>query len=142
MFKHSLIKHSPVVVLMATAAAFPVAAQAQYAQSAGGSLSASQIPVTGPPAAASVSAARPTDASSDGYQVPSLVVPATSQPASLTDASSGGYRFPSSVVSATTQPGSSFDWGDAGIGAGSMIVLLGAGGLGAATMRRRRTVVG
>jgi MYXO-CTERM domain-containing protein len=47
---------------------------------------------------------------------------------------------PQSTVSApvTQSSSSSFQWGDAGIGAGGAVLLLGASGLGAVAMRRRR----
>src|SRR5437763_8252246 len=114
MFNHTLINRSLAAGLLIAAAAFPVAAQARYATDSGGVPSASPVLTAGPPATASVSPVGPTDASS------------------------GGYTFPASAVSATAQTGSSFHWGDAGIGAGSIVVLLGASGLGAVAMRRRR----
>ena len=61
----------------------------------------------------------------------------------------GGGSVPSTppVVKATapsaSQTGSGFQWADAGIGAASAVVLLGAGAFGAsATRRRGRPVVG
>ena len=48
MHKHTLIKRSLAVGLMAAAAVFPAAAQARYAEDAGGPPSAAQVPVTAP----------------------------------------------------------------------------------------------
>ena len=114
MFNPTLIKRSLAAGLLTAAAALPAAAQARYAADSGGVQSTSPVLTAGLPATASASPVGPTDASS------------------------GGYRFPSSAVSATGQTGSSFHWGDAGIGAGSIVLLLGATGLGAVAMRRRR----
>jgi hypothetical protein len=49
-------------------------------------------------------------------------------------------RFPSSAVSTAPVATSSggFQWGDAGIGAGGAVVLLGTAALGAGVTRRRR----
>ena|SRR5437763_5986599 len=131
MFNHTLINRSLAAGLLIAAAVFPVAAQARYATDSGGVPSASPVLTAGPPATASVSPVGPTDASSGGYTF-------SVAPVGPTDASLGGYTFPASAVSATAQTGSSFHWGDAGIGAGSIVVLLGASGLGAVAMRRRR----
>src|SRR5207302_1185037 len=145
MFNPTLIKRSLAAGLLTAAAALPAAAQARYAADSGGVQSTSPVLTAGLPATASASPVGPTDASSGGYRFPSSAVltaglPATASASQVgpTDASSGGYRFPSSAVSATGQTGSSFHWGDAGIGAGSIVLLLGATGLGAVAMRRRR----
>lgn len=54
----------------------------------------------------------------------------TAGPQPATPASSG--------APVTVQSASTFHWGDAGIGAGGAVVLVGAAGVGAAAMRRRR----
>jgi hypothetical protein len=118
MFNHNLIKRSLVVGLTAAAAAFPTAAQAFHIE---GGPAGVPVPVTGPQ----------PGLNQNGH----LTSPTALGP---TDASSGGYSVPAPVVSTTAQPGTSFNWGDAGIGAGSAIVLLGASGLGMVATRRRR----
>ena len=132
MFNHSLIKRSLVVGLTATAVAFPAAAQAMHPEDSGGVASAAQVPVTGPQRGVNLlqSNVQQWFAKHGHFVAATALGP--------TDASSGGYKLPASVVSTTAQPGTSFHWGDAGIGAGSAIVLLGASGLGAVAMRRRR----
>jgi hypothetical protein len=55
-----------------------------------------------------------------------------------TDASSGGYNFVASAAPATVQSGSGFHWGDAGIGAAGVVVLMGAGAAASVSVRRRR----
>jgi hypothetical protein len=144
MFNHNLIKRSLVVGLTATAVAFPAVAQAEWPADSGGVQSAVQVPVTGPqpdidrqPGIDRLqSNAQQWFAAQGRFVAASPSTPATV--VGPTDASSGGYVLPASVVSTTAEPGSSFHWGDAGIGAGSAIVLLGASGLGMAAMRRRR----
>jgi hypothetical protein len=119
MLNHTLIKRSLTAGLLTMAAAFPAGAQAMAI--GGGETS---VPVTLPAPVATVP--QNVDQLHQGVQHWIAV--------------HGG--FPSSVASTvstdTAQPGSTFHWGDAGIGAGGAIVLLGAGGLGAAAMRRRR----
>lgn len=91
-----------------------------------------------------------------GLMTAAAAFPAVAQARYVED--SGGSPSAAQVQVAGPQPasrvaslataqssGSSFQWGDAGIGAAGAIVLLGAGGLGVATTRRRRvqrTVVG
>ena len=123
MFNHSLIKRSLAVGLIIGAAAVPAVAQA--------------MPFG------------PTDAS-DGYAVPaasspvepSVNVPHVSQTALGPTDASNGYAVPAASSPVTAQPGSSFHWGDAGIGAGGAVVLLGAAALGAGVTRRRRAIAG
>jgi hypothetical protein len=50
---------------------------------------------------------------------------------------------PTSATLTATPPQGGFQWGDAGIGAGAAVVLLGVGALGTgATRRRRQPVIG
>jgi hypothetical protein len=115
MFNHNLIKRSLVVGLTVTAAAFPAAAQAMHVVDSGGLPSAAQVPVTEPGIDRLQSNAQQWFAAHTGVVSPT-----------------------SSSTTVTATSGNGFDWGDAGIGAGSAVALLGASGLGAVAMRRRR----
>jgi hypothetical protein len=79
--------------------------------------------------------------SGHGYSTVHLTTatPASTGPRSEV-VSGGGYgpvSAPATVVRVVV-PSSGFDWGDAGIGAGSILVLIGLGGVLAATNRRGR----
>jgi hypothetical protein len=119
-------------VAVAATAGFPSVAMAMPIESG-----AASVPVTPPVSTshANLTASGPTDASSDGYAVAS---PTALGP---TDASSGGYDFVARSVPVTAQPGSGFDWGDAGIGAAGMVVLVGAGAAASVSIRRHHARV-
>ena len=70
-------------------------------------------------------------------------LPATAQ-AAFMDSAGSAPSAPAVNPPATSaaRAGSGFDWGDAGIGAAAVTVLLGTGALGAGATRRRRPVVG
>ena len=118
MFNHSHIKRSLVIGLTAAAAAFPAVAQAEYAVDSGGVQSVAQVPVAGPE---EPGIDRLDNNVQQWFATHGHFVSAAS---------------PSTPATAT--PSDGFHWGDAGIGAGSAVVLLGASGLGAVAMRRRR----
>jgi hypothetical protein len=77
-----------------------------------------------------------------GLAIGVAAVPAAAQAQINRDVAGGAT--PAAVTAAAQQPAhstqSSFDWGDAGIGAGGVIVLLGAGAATSGAMRRRRAV--
>lgn len=142
MFTHHLIKRSLAGGLVIAAAGFPSAAQAMVVGGDEGS-----VPVA-PPASVS-SAPQGLNQLQRNVQewfavhgrFPSSVVSSPSTPVGPTDASSGGYDFTASAAPVTAQPGASFDWGDAGIGAGGAVLLLGTAALGASVTRRRRAAL-
>jgi hypothetical protein len=115
MFNHNLIKRSLIVGLTTATVAFPAAAQAMHAEDSGGVVLATQVPATEP----GIDQLQSNDQQSFAAHSQSV------------------SRTPSSTT-ATATSGNGFQWGDAGIGAGSAVVLLGVSGLGAAAMRRRR----
>lgn len=121
MFNHSLIKRSLVVAMAAGTVAFPAVAQAEYAVDSGGVQSAAPVPVTGPQPDQQPGIDRLQSNVQQWFATHGHFVSPTSTPTSV-----------------TAQPGSSFHWGDAGIGAGGAVVLLGASTLGTLAMRRRR----
>ena len=82
--------------------------------------------------------------------VSGLVIAAASFPASaqamyIDAGASSVPSAPIATASPSSQAGasghSSFQWGDAGIGAAGVVVLLGAGALGTSATRRRRRLV-
>jgi hypothetical protein len=78
-----------------------------------------------------------------GLAIAAVGAPATAQ-AALMPAEGAPPSAPAMNPTATSaaRTGSGFDWGDAGIGAAAVTVLLGTGALGAGATRRRRPVVG
>jgi hypothetical protein len=116
MSNHNFIKRAVTVGLITGAAAFPAAAQAQYAEDGGGGVATAQVPVTGPQHGLG-------QLQSDVQQW---------------FATHGRFPSPSSSPTATATPAEGFQWGDAGIGAAGAVVLLGAAAAGSTVTRRRR----
>jgi outer membrane protein TolC len=120
MFARNLIKRSLVAGLATGAASLPAAAQARPNES---------------PVAPVVSAA--VNAPSIQQQLAQLHANIEQRFAADGGWPSVGSSVGSSVPSTATSQGG-FQWGDAGIGAAGMIVLLGTGAGAAGAMRRRR----
>jgi hypothetical protein len=118
------LKRSIAAGAVIAAAGLPAAAQAQYV-----GVGEVSVPVS-PPVAVSH---------------PSVTASHISQ-AALGHRNAGltGSSLAAPVAPSATQPRSSFDWGDAGIGAASMVVLmgLGAGATAMARSRQRHHVLG
>lgn len=116
MFRRNLIKRSLVAGLAIGAASLPAVAQARPVEDPA-------APVAGPV----------VSTPSVQQQLARLHADVQQQ-----FASEGGWPSATSAVNstATSQPG--FQWGDAGIGAAGMVVLLGAGAGTAGAIRRRR----
>jgi hypothetical protein len=85
-------------------------------------------------AAPSAAFARVIDPPSPGHTLPVEFAPAASGQAADRPAAASGHA---ADRPAATSSSSSFQWGDAGIGAGSLLVLIGLGGAAAAAYRRR-----
>ena len=135
MFKQHQIKRWLAAMAVVATAGFPSVAMAMPIEGA-----SPNVPATAPVGGSRALQTPPelTDVSSGGYfTVPVRVSHSSQAPPELTDVSSGGY-FTVSAVPATAQPDSGFQWGDAGIGAASIVVLMGAGAAASSSIRRHR----
>lgn len=81
-----------------------------------------------------------------GIAVAAAAFPAAAQARFELDPPGGGAvappvqaPAPQSPVASVSDGSNGFQWGDAGIGAGGTVVLLGAGAVAASTARRRRS---
>jgi hypothetical protein len=144
MFNHTYLKRSLTAAVMAAAVAYPAGAQAAHiVQPELSTAHSASVPSVGPGLATTHQLnqlqgnVRQLYASEGGW--PSATQ--SSLPSNFrTDASSGGYTSVATSAPSVSLPsaGSGFQWGDAGIGAAGALVLMGASGLGAVAMRRRR----
>ena len=68
MLNHTPIKRALAVGLITGAAAFPAAAQAQFAEDGGGASAAAQVPVTGPQSGSQAASIPPAQSSGSSFQ--------------------------------------------------------------------------
>ena len=143
MFNHTYLKRSLTAAVMAAAVAYPAGAQAAHiVQPELSTAHSASVPSVGPGLAVThqlnqlQGSTRQRLVTASGSPSASSSLPSNFR----TDASSGGYTSVATSAPSVSLPsaGSGFQWGDAGIGAAGALVLMGASGLGAVAMRRRR----